>query len=60
MFGGILREFREILGKYRMLDVESVGSKGLSESSQDRVIMSQYNSSLIKQLGRCEDTTWYH
>ena len=28
MFGGILREFWDILGKYRMLDVESVGSKG--------------------------------
>ena len=30
MFVGILREFGEILGKYRMLDLESVGSKGLS------------------------------
>ena len=29
MFRGILREFSEILGKYRMLDLESVGSKGL-------------------------------
>ena len=25
--GGILREFGEILGKYRILDVESLGSK---------------------------------
>ena len=32
MFGGILREFWEILGKYRMLDVESVGSKGRNDS----------------------------
>ena len=31
MFGGILREFWEILGKYRMLDLESVGSKGIME-----------------------------
>ena len=31
MFGGILREFREILGKYRILDVKSVGSEGLSK-----------------------------
>ena len=29
MLGGILREFWEILGKYRILDVESLGSKGL-------------------------------
>ena len=27
--GGILREFWEILGKYRILDVGSLGSKGL-------------------------------
>ena len=32
MFGGILREFREILGKYRVLDVKSVGSKGIYTS----------------------------
>ena len=28
-WGGILKEFWEILGKYRILDVESLGSKGL-------------------------------
>ena len=28
-FGEILREFGEILGKYRILDGRSVGSKGL-------------------------------
>ena len=28
-FGEILREFGEILGKYRMLNGRSVGSKGL-------------------------------
>ena len=32
-FGEILREFGEILGKYRMLDVKSVGSKGLHQRS---------------------------
>ena len=26
---GIVREFGEILGKYRILDLKSVGSKGL-------------------------------
>ena len=31
MFGGILREFWVILGKYRMLNVESVGSKGAAK-----------------------------
>ena len=30
-FEEILREFWELPGKYRMLDVESVGSKGLSQ-----------------------------
>ena len=29
-FCGNLREFGEILGKYRMLDVKPVGSKGLN------------------------------
>ena len=30
-FGGILREFGEILGKYCILDGRSVGSKGLKK-----------------------------
>ena len=34
MFGGILREFWEILGKYRMLDLDPVGSKWLNEKSE--------------------------
>ena len=29
--GEILREFEEILGKYRILDESSVGSKGLNK-----------------------------
>ena len=32
-FGEILREFGEILGKYRMLNGRSVGSKGLKQFS---------------------------
>ena len=39
MFRGILREFWEILGKYRMLDVESVGSKGLIRENKTRTMV---------------------
>ena len=33
ILGEILREFGEILGKYRILDDSSLGSKGLRPSS---------------------------
>ena len=34
--GGISREFWEILGKYRILDVGSLGSKGLKYKGLNR------------------------
>ena len=37
MFGGILREFWEILVKYHVLDIESVVSKGLYSINSTRI-----------------------
>ena len=38
-FGEILREFGEILGKYRIMDGRSVGSKGLKAMNSNVVVI---------------------
>ena len=38
-FGEILREFGEILGKYRIMDGRSVGSKGLKAMNSNVVLI---------------------
>ena len=48
--GEISREFGEILGKYRMLNGRSVGSKGLNNCIITSSIPSEWKTARITQL----------